>query len=125
MADNGKDDTICPICSKGYKAYGDNIPKFLPCSHTVCEKCIKRKLLKRDHLDCPQCPGLHFAHDGVGTFPTNKYVLMYIEAKAEKSGINVTRSRYVTSALFRSSFRRYTEQRNYIKLWVLPVLALR
>ena len=87
MADSGEDDTICPICSKGYRANGENVPKFLPCSHTVCEKCIKRKLLKRDHLDCPQCTGLHFAHDGVGTFPTNKYVLMYIEAKAGKSDI--------------------------------------
>ena len=87
MADSGEDDTICPICSKGYRPNGENVPKFLPCSHTVCEKCIKRKLLKRDHLDCPQCSGLHFAHDGVGTFPTNKYILMYIEAKAEKSDI--------------------------------------
>ena len=76
MADSGEDDTICPICSKGYKATGEHVPKFLPCSHTVCEKCITRKLLKRDHLDCPQCNGLHFAHDGVGTFPTNKYVLI-------------------------------------------------
>ena len=87
MADSGLDDTICPICAKGYKSNGENVPKFLPCSHTVCEKCIRHKLLKRDHLDCPQCSGLHFAHDGIGTFPTNKYVLMYIEAKAEKNDI--------------------------------------
>ena len=28
MADSGEDDTICPICSKGYRADGEHVPKI-------------------------------------------------------------------------------------------------
>ena len=31
----------CTICLENYDGEGDHVPRLLPCSHTVCESCIK------------------------------------------------------------------------------------
>ena len=74
----------CPVCSRGFRAQGDRIPRLLPCSHTVCESCVRGKLLKKYTLDCPQCGEVHTARNGMESFPSNRYILMYFRSKLEK-----------------------------------------
>ena len=74
----------CSVCSRGFRAKGDRVPRLLPCSHTVCERCLRGKLLKKYTLDCPQCGEVHTARNGMESFPSNRYILMYIRSKLEK-----------------------------------------
>ena len=74
----------CSVCSRGFRAKGDRVPRLLPCSHTVCERCVRGKLLKKYSLDCPQCGEVHAARNGMESFPSNRYILMYIRSKLEK-----------------------------------------
>ena len=84
MAESGKDLTNCPVCCQEYKAKGDHVPRFLPCSHTVCEKCINRKLFRKGHLDCPQCGESHSVPDGMESLSVNRYILMFLKNTSGK-----------------------------------------
>ena len=57
---------------------------MLPCCHSVCEGCISRKLLQRSHLDCLQCGTLHPAPKGAESFPTNFYIIIYMNMLRDK-----------------------------------------
>ena len=76
--------TNCPVCDVIYKTTGDRAPRLLPCSHTVCEACLKRKVIQRNQLDCPQCAETHSAPDGVESFSINRYILMFLDKVPEK-----------------------------------------
>ena len=84
MAENTVNLARCPVCGDGYKDKGKHAPKLLPCCHSVCEGCISRKLLQRSHLDCPQCGTSHFAPQGVESFPTNFYIIIYMNMLRDK-----------------------------------------
>ena len=84
MAENKENITRCPVCASGYKDKGERTPKLLPCCHSVCEGCIDRKLLRKGHLDCPQCGIPHMASKGVESFPTNIYIIIYMNTVRDK-----------------------------------------
>ena len=84
--------TNCPICWETYEETGEYIPRLLPCSHTLCEKCVAEMLERsqdscptckngqaKNAIVCPECRTEHTATDsGVKSFPQNKYVLTII-----------------------------------------------
>lgn len=75
--DIGDDLTVCPVCFEVYEVSGDFIPRLLPCSHTLCEKCLEQ-LLTNGKLDCPECRTKHEAVSGTKSFPQNKYIIAHI-----------------------------------------------
>ena len=89
MAEGGDDLTNCPVCFDEYTETGDHIPKILPCSHSLCEKCLE-VLIRNNKIDCPECRVNHEAASGTRSFPQNKYIVTHlqkrqmIEAKAQK-----------------------------------------
>ena len=75
----------CQVCLEEYVEDGDHVPRLLPCTHTVCESCIKQ-LISDKTLNCPECRTKHEAESDVKTFPQNKYLIAQIRrlAKEEK-----------------------------------------
>ena len=67
----------CVICLENYDEEGQHVPRLLPCSHTVCESCIK-DLITNDTLVCPECRKKHRAENKEKSFPQNKYLLAHI-----------------------------------------------
>ena len=70
-------DTECPVC---FEVYQD--PKILPCSHTLCVKCLEglqNQSDRRKFIVCPICKGNHeIPERGVGSFPENQHVVQLI-----------------------------------------------
>ena len=78
---NEEDDTTnCPVCFEVFEETEDHVPRLLPCTHTVCEACVKR-LLNRSSFRCPECRMRHPAENHVKSFPQNKYILANIRRK--------------------------------------------
>ena len=75
----------CQVCLEEYGEDGEHVPRLLPCTHTVCESCIKQ-LISDKKLNCPECRTKHEAENDVKTFPQNKYLIAQIRrlAKEEK-----------------------------------------
>ena len=71
---------LCTICSEEFEDSGDHIPRLLPCTHTLCETCIKQ-LIRKNKLKCPECRVKHDAKKEEKSFPQNKYLLMQIKRK--------------------------------------------
>ena len=75
------DSTSCPVCFEDYKEVGNGIPRILPCSHTLCTKCIEDMLKgktadrSRSMLECPECRTKHPAPSEFRSFPQNKYIV--------------------------------------------------
>ena len=77
----GDDTTNCPVCFEGYDDQMEgHVPRLLPCTHTVCQACVKC-LLNRSSLTCPECRTKHPAENDVKSFPQNKYILANIRGK--------------------------------------------
>ena len=68
----------CPICFEDYEVQGDFIPRLLPCTHTLCQKCLQELLVDKS-LQCPECRKRHPADSGIRSFPQNKYILSTIK----------------------------------------------
>ena len=65
----------CQICLEDFEETGDHVPRILPCTHSLCEKCLKH-LVQGDIVECPECRKKHTVADNeVKTFPQNKYIL--------------------------------------------------
>ena len=71
----------CPICFEDYGTEGDVVPRLLPCTHTLCENCMK-ELFLNNSLECPECRKRHTAESGLKGFPQNKYILSTIKRKS-------------------------------------------
>ena len=71
----------CSVCFNQY-GEGNNefTPRLLPCSHTVCEQCIKQ-LIEEQKLECPECRTKHEASNAEKSFPQNKYLLTQTKKK--------------------------------------------
>ena len=66
----------CGICFEEYQPEGDLRPKLLPCSHTLCLKCLQKLPIKNNKISCPECnQKMGFPADGVSNFSTNRYTL--------------------------------------------------
>ena len=81
MTDHIDDTTHCPVCYEAYEESGDNMPRILPCYHTLCEKCVG-ELIERKSLTCPQDRKKHAAVNGVKSFSQNKYIVTNLVRKA-------------------------------------------
>ena len=77
LADDISDVFRCGVCLENYDENGQHIPRLLPCSHTLCESCIK-DLIMNDTLVCPECRKKHRAENKEKSFPQNKYLLVHI-----------------------------------------------
>ena len=74
----------CGVC---FNEYGENcatIPRLFPCSHTLCESCIK-ELIINDTLVCPMCRKKHRAKGKEKAFPQNEYLLVQIRKNKEEA----------------------------------------
>ena len=69
----------CVICLENYDEEGLHVPRP-PCSHTVCESCIK-DLITNDTLVCPECRKKHRTENKEKSFPQNVYLLAHIQSK--------------------------------------------
>ena len=74
----------CQVCFEWFEENGKHVPRLLPCSHTVCENCIK-DLARNDSLKCPECRKKHRAPNKEKSFPQNKYLLVQIRMKTSNS----------------------------------------
>ena len=73
----------CQICLEDFEESGDHVPRILPCSHSLCEKCLKQ-LIQGKFVHCPECRNKHKAGNKERTFPQNKYILTNIRRKKEE-----------------------------------------
>ena len=67
----------CPVCLDDLEESGERIPRIFPCSHTVCQSCI-RGLIQNSILTCPECSKKYKAENMERSFPQNKYLLAQI-----------------------------------------------
>ena len=72
----------CVVCLEDFEEDGDKIPRLLPCTHTLCEACIKQ-LIRNQKLECPECRAKHEAKTEEKSFPQNKYLLMQIRTSVK------------------------------------------
>ena len=86
MASNvdGPDLLSCQVCFDNFEEAGDHVPRILPCSHTLCEKCVK-DLVRNNTLKCPECRKKHRAENKEKSFPQNKYLLAQIQMNKSNS----------------------------------------
>ena len=73
------DSPVCPVCLEEFTHDGDKCPKLLPCSHTVCIKCLGQlpwpDRWNQWSIECPECRVSHkVPPTGPKGFPTNRYV---------------------------------------------------
>ena len=69
--------TSCSICFEDYEESGDHVPRLLPCSHTLCEKCVC-ELIDGNNITCPQDRKTCQADFETRKFPQNNYILKQI-----------------------------------------------
>ena len=70
----------CSVCLEDFEKSGIHIPRLLPCTHTLCEGCIKL-MIQDNKLECPECRRKHEAKNEEKSFPQNKYLLTQIRYK--------------------------------------------
>ena len=73
----------CVVCFEEFEEDGDHIPRLLPCTHTLCQTCVKQ-LIRNQKLECPECKTKHDVKNEEKSFPQNKYILIQIKRKSVK-----------------------------------------
>ena len=68
----------CGVCMEEFDVDGSYVPRLLPCTHTLCEICVKQ-LIQNSKLECPECRKKHEATKEEKSFPQNKYLLIQIK----------------------------------------------
>ena len=84
MAENIDDAKNCPVCFEAYQVSGENVPKLLPCSHSLCKKCLKGLKPCRGEFKCPQCRYKWRNNRDENSFPENQYIVSLLQYKTEK-----------------------------------------
>ena len=84
MADSLEYILACQICMEDFKESGDHVPRILPCSHTLCQGCLKQEIRDKS-VKCPECQVQHATGNNERSFPQNKYLLINIRRKASKT----------------------------------------
>ena len=83
----------CPICNEDFSLEGEHIPRILPCTHSLCEKCIEGILRQNPEgheiLRCPECKMKHRTPKGAKSFTQNKYVLSFVRKRPEKRNVEM------------------------------------
>ena len=75
----------CVVCLEEFEEDGDHIPRLLPCTHTLCEICVKQ-LIRNNKMECPECRAKHEAPREEKSFPQNKYLLIHVKTKPGDEG---------------------------------------
>ena len=89
--------TSCPVCFETYQETGSHVPRLLPCTHTVCESCIRALIRGKFALSCPECREEHPVHSGVKTFTQNKYILTHLQRQVTQGGLGDTGNKRTTN----------------------------
>ena len=101
MADSLQFLLSCQICLEDFEEDGDLIPRILPCSHTLCERCLIQLLGGGGgSFKCPECRAQHVAPSKEKSFPQNKYLLTVIkrrESREVEEPVEVRKSRNIKS----------------------------
>ena len=81
--------TECPVCFDTYQNEGEQCPKLLPCSHTVCLNCLGQLARNgNSHVRCPECRELNlFPQGGAGAFRSQPVRLGNFTTKGENRSI--------------------------------------
>ena len=75
---------LCHVCFEGFDESGDCVPRLLPCSHTLCHKCL-RKLTRERFVTCPECRTTHPTPESEErSFSQNNYILTILREKHSK-----------------------------------------
>ena len=88
MTDSLEHILACQICLEDFEETGDHVSRLLPCTHTLCEKCLKQLIKPTNEgafIECPECREKHRVKNDVRTFPQTKYILINIRKKLEDS----------------------------------------
>ena len=118
MSDTLEDLLKCGVCLEEYQNSGPQIPRILPCSHTVCEWCVIQLLAAGGSLKCPECKAQQAAQDRERTFPQNRYLLRLIrlrDAETSESEEESDEVRLISMAL---QFEVLS-----VKTWEMPKLT--
>ena len=75
----------CVVCLEEFEEDGDHIPRLLPCTHILCESCVKQ-LIRNNKMECPECRAKHEAPREEKSFPQNKYLLIQVKRKSGNEG---------------------------------------
>ena len=103
------DDTAyCAVCFEAYEETGENIPRLLPCGHSLCNGCVKRLLqrqtlnrfMQRQTLCCPQCRQDNEVPNGAVNFPQNRYILKNIKETRNEGYFQVCKKHGREMSLF-------------------------
>ena len=46
------------VCFNDFEENGDNVPRILPCSHTLCHTCLSQ-MIRQNKIECPECREKH------------------------------------------------------------------
>ena len=84
MADSLEHILACQICLEDFKETGEHVPRFLPCTHTLCQRCLK-ELIRNKNIKCPECRADHAVVNKERSFPQNKYLLINIKRRHLKA----------------------------------------
>ena len=73
----------CQVCFEDFTDRDEHVPRILPCSHTLCEKCLGQLIRGGTLLCCPECRLDNPVQEeaGVRSFPQNKYILNHFQQK--------------------------------------------
>ena len=94
MVEGGARDSLdymleCGVCSEDFTVDGIHVPRILPCSHTLCDKCIidilRRNTEDCNTLECPICKNHHPAQNKSQSFPQNQFILPLIRRKGDRN----------------------------------------
>ena len=72
--DSLTDTLTCPVCFEDFEEDGDNVPRLLPCSHSLCHTCVGQ-MIRNNRLECPTCRMRHEVRRDEINFPQNRYIL--------------------------------------------------
>ena len=73
----------CVVCHEDNEEEGDHVPRLLPCTHTLCESCIKQTMGNKT-LVCPACRKKHKIQNKEKSFSRNEYLLVHIQQNSYK-----------------------------------------
>ena len=72
---------LCHVCFEGFDESGDYVPRLLPCSHTLCHRCLGKLTCQRS-ATCPECRTTHTTPESEErSFPQNSYILTILREK--------------------------------------------
>ena len=119
----------CFICTNEFEQSGDHVPRLLPCTHTLCEKCIK-ELIAFGFLRCPFDKITHPAKDNEKSFSQNKYILNQMkristekiqrtESRCEEHGKELTlfcKEQGCQTPICVTCLRRYHRKHDFVEM---------